>query len=405
MDIDTLIEQAEGVVWGSALRCDFNGYVPPLAQDWLYGDPPVDYLRSGEQPHFTGIAEDRVLKFRVEEKEELEKLSRIEFSRIQEGLMYDGWTGYLSSDSAYCSILLVTDQRVMIFVGQEGGDQVVEFPFEDPNFTAISPGLVIHADGYEYKLHAFSSVFRNTTIQTVVDIFGPEVEVNSPHHQQSNERSQQDKNTAAEATREGRPAVSVPDLLSLTPTSFEEYVADVWRAEGYECELTPRSADDGIDILADGESHRVLIQAKRYSTQSIGIEPVQRMAGLLVDNEYQADEVVIATTSSFTKSARRRARNIDNLLLMTGDEVVKRGNDAGLHLETEDGDPIYETEVSRDEILDLLGPDPLRTVEVQNALETNAKPLVQKLKELEDEGKVKGKHIGNGHYIWYLPTQ
>lgn len=409
MDVDSLIEGAKGNMWGSALRGDFEGYVPPMVGEWLYGDPPISYLRPDEQPHHMMTTKDRLLKLRVDEEHELTGSVRFEFTRIQEGKMYDGWTGYLSSEEPYCSIFLMTDERIIVFVGRNGGDQVIEFPYDDPEFEAVWAGPTLYADGYEYLFSGIRDVspdFMRDVVDTDEILVKPVKAIRTGEPQQNaDEEERSGRTNLNKKGRTDRPEASLADLLALTPIAFEEYVEDVWRAKGYSCERTPSSGDDGIDIIAENEDRRTLIQVKRYTTQSVGIETVQRSAGLLVDNEYQADGVAIVTTSSFTDNARRRANRIDDLKLYTGNEIVKRGNDAGVHIESPDGEPLYDLEITREDILNTVGHDPLRTFEIQNELNASTQTLVALLKELADENEIKGKHIGDGHYVWYLPIE
>ncbi|RLG91395.1 MAG: hypothetical protein DRO36_04320 [Candidatus Hecatellales archaeon] len=52
---------------------------------------------------------------------------------------------------------------------------------------------------------------------------------------------------------------------SLSPREFEEFIAKLFRAMGYQVKLTPYVKDMGADILAKNEKDTILIQVKKYS--------------------------------------------------------------------------------------------------------------------------------------------
>lgn len=189
-------------------------------------------------------------------------------------------------------------------------------------------------------------------------------------------------------------------LTGLTPRSFEEYVADVWRASGYTCRLTKRSRDSGVDVVADRGDERLLIQVKRYTNRDVGIETVQRVAGLLVDDEFNASRVLLVTTSGFTAAAKRRARRISNLELVDGTGLVSRGRDAGLLLHGEDHG--YETELTDEEILPVLeNGEPMTTVEVADALGSDSRAVLVHLESLVADDVIRLKRIGDELGVWY----
>ena len=189
-------------------------------------------------------------------------------------------------------------------------------------------------------------------------------------------------------------------LTGLTPRGFEEYVADLWRARGYECRLTSRSRDSGVDVIAEKSEERVLIQVKRYSDCDVGIETVQRVAGLLVDEEFEASKVLVVTTAGFTADATQRGERIGALELVDGAAVVSRGRELGRSLHGQEHE--YETELTDDQVLSVVEPgEPVTTVEVADALETNSRSVVVHLESLVDAGEIRVKRIGEEYGVWY----
>lgn len=93
---------------------------------------------------------------------------------------------------------------------------------------------------------------------------------------------------------------------------FEKFCADLLSRRGFdEIELTKKSGDYGIDILAQKEGVTYAIQCKRYS-EPVGVKAVQeayagrdyydRMVGAVMTNQY------------FTASAVEAARKLKILL-------------------------------------------------------------------------------------------
>ncbi len=95
-------------------------------------------------------------------------------------------------------------------------------------------------------------------------------------------------------------------LYDLDPRRFEELVAELLRAQGFEPTLTPRTRDGGRDILA-ARSDRLgdllyLVECKRYAPdKKVGVERVRAIYG--VTQAERATKGLIVTTSSFAKDA------------------------------------------------------------------------------------------------------
>lgn len=95
-------------------------------------------------------------------------------------------------------------------------------------------------------------------------------------------------------------------MHDLSPRKFEELVAELFRAKGYDVELCRRGADGGVDIVAT--THNVvgsaltLIQCKKYSSDNpVGVSVIRDLYGLV--EERRATKGLVATTSSFTRPA------------------------------------------------------------------------------------------------------
>lgn len=98
-----------------------------------------------------------------------------------------------------------------------------------------------------------------------------------------------------------------PELLyALSPRRFEELVAELLRAQGFEPTLTPPTRDGGRDILAARSdalgSLLYLVECKRYApSNKVGVDVVRGIYGVACAE--RATKGIIVTTSSFTKDA------------------------------------------------------------------------------------------------------
>lgn len=104
-----------------------------------------------------------------------------------------------------------------------------------------------------------------------------------------------------------------PNLIfEISPRKFEEIIAELFFKKGFEVELTKQTRDGGRDIIAISKEMDVrtkyLIECKRYAmTRNISIGVVQRLLGVKVAES--ANKAILATTSGFTKDARKFANS------------------------------------------------------------------------------------------------
>jgi restriction system protein len=92
---------------------------------------------------------------------------------------------------------------------------------------------------------------------------------------------------------------------SMRGKPFEVFLKDVFEYLGYDCRLTAKSGDQGIDLIAKKEGTNIAIQAKAYQN-SIGNDSVQQaVAGM---RHYGCNQCAVITNSRFTPSAIELAR-------------------------------------------------------------------------------------------------
>jgi hypothetical protein len=95
----------------------------------------------------------------------------------------------------------------------------------------------------------------------------------------------------------------------MSPYEFEELLADLFKKMGYEVEVTPKSGDYGIDVVARNQNDVIAIQAKKYSTANkVSNRDVQRLLGAMQLQTVRANKGILITTSDFTAQAVEQSK-------------------------------------------------------------------------------------------------
>jgi HJR/Mrr/RecB family endonuclease len=115
-------------------------------------------------------------------------------------------------------------------------------------------------------------------------------------------------------------------LRNVDPYQFEEFVANVWKKQGWDTRVTSGSADRGVDVIATKkdafENRRHLIQVKRHGENTtVGSEDIQRYASLYQRDE-QVDNVFVVTSNQFTSEAEKVAKRRD-VSTVNGEELYE----------------------------------------------------------------------------------
>lgn len=118
---------------------------------------------------------------------------------------------------------------------------------------------------------------------------------------------------------------------------FEYYLKCHFEKLGYRVKLTPDSGDYGADLVCKNSEGTLIIQAKRYYNQRVGISAIQEIAAAKA--YYKADKCMVVTNSFFTKPAVELAksngvelwdrRNINQKLIIHTNSSEKESKVAG----------------------------------------------------------------------------
>jgi len=103
-----------------------------------------------------------------------------------------------------------------------------------------------------------------------------------------------------------------------TPTEFEAFCAGQLRAAGWDSRVTLQSRDQGIDVVAEKNGIRVVLQCKLYSTP-VGNKAVQEIAA--GRSHERAPYGAVVTNHRYTSAAEQLAATTDVLLLHYSDLI------------------------------------------------------------------------------------
>jgi restriction system protein len=125
----------------------------------------------------------------------------------------------------------------------------------------------------------------------------------------------------ARLTRDKWPALSLEKVAQLTPSQFEEYVAQrIFARQGYQVENVRDVKDGGVDIVVtDAQGRIAIVQCKLY--RNVVGEPIVRdLYGALIHAD--AHMAYLVTNSNISTAARRWAGG-KPIALIDGTQLVK----------------------------------------------------------------------------------
>ncbi len=94
----------------------------------------------------------------------------------------------------------------------------------------------------------------------------------------------------------------IESLRALSWQQFEWMVGEAYRRQGYAVEESMAGgADGGIDIILRKAGQTILVQCKRWKTQSVGAPIIREQFGLLT--HHNAHKVIVVTSGRFTREA------------------------------------------------------------------------------------------------------
>lgn len=112
-------------------------------------------------------------------------------------------------------------------------------------------------------------------------------------------------------------AVTKVALKSIDRNSFEHFVGEAFERGGWNTEVTKQSGDGGVDVIAlrknlpNCPAWRILIQARRYTTERVQPSTVKDCLQKIRRNYDIEDRVLIVSTGECTYQAQLTAEKCE----------------------------------------------------------------------------------------------
>lgn len=101
-----------------------------------------------------------------------------------------------------------------------------------------------------------------------------------------------------------RADLKLSQLDSLTPEGFEEFVAELFEALGYQVERTGGTGDEGIDLRLSLDGLRAVVQCKYHKSRGVvGSPELQKFLGTI--HHAQSHKGFFVTTRTFSLAAEK----------------------------------------------------------------------------------------------------
>lgn len=111
------------------------------------------------------------------------------------------------------------------------------------------------------------------------------------------------------------------DIRALGWREFEDLVAAVYQANGYDVEARGGDmADGGIDLVVRKGNGRWIVQCKHYRDQWVGVRPIRELLGVVTAQK--ANGGVFVASGVFDESAKAFAKETDQLELIGGEQLL-----------------------------------------------------------------------------------
>ncbi len=96
-------------------------------------------------------------------------------------------------------------------------------------------------------------------------------------------------------------------VRAMSGAQFEIFVADLFRAMGYNARMLGGSGDQGVDVILDYQGERVAVQCKNYG-KAVGNKPIQEVyAGFRF---HGCSDAWVIAPAGYTKGAVDLARRV-----------------------------------------------------------------------------------------------
>lgn len=106
-----------------------------------------------------------------------------------------------------------------------------------------------------------------------------------------------------------------------SPSHFEDFIAQMFKDNGYKVKQTAYSGDYGADLILEKNKDRIAVQIKRYAkSNKVGVKDINQIIG--ARDYYSCKDAFFITTSSFTNQGKNLAKTV-NVRLWSWNQLQK----------------------------------------------------------------------------------
>lgn len=98
---------------------------------------------------------------------------------------------------------------------------------------------------------------------------------------------------------------SISDIDNMSGLDFEKFLKQLFVTMGYKCSITKAAQDQGLDLLIEKGCETIGVQAKCYTSSTVGNKAVQEV--IAGGQYYNCNKCIVVTNSYFTKQAKELA--------------------------------------------------------------------------------------------------
>lgn len=111
-------------------------------------------------------------------------------------------------------------------------------------------------------------------------------------------------------TKRAKEVMLSTNFSFMSPYDFEKFIANLFNSFGYKTNITSKTGDYGIDVIAENNSEKIAIQCKKYQEDNkVGNQTIQMLLGAMQLRGLKADKGIVITTSRFTRQAYKQAED------------------------------------------------------------------------------------------------
>ncbi len=220
-------------------------------------------------------------------------------------------TGVFGAGATCALLVFFAVMGVTIFFTLFPDDQFVSRERDRSEAQRVQRGLAVTATEGEVQRLSQDALAAAQRLAVARDAAAQEERVAAEHERQLREAER----LRRQSVEYKRQRLFDRPWRAMRATEFENFLAEVLTALGYEVEQTGQSGDQGVDLIAAYSGCRIAIQAKGY-TGSVSNSAVQEaFAGMA---HYRCHGCAVITNSTFTPSAMTLAESTECLLVHEG---------------------------------------------------------------------------------------